>query len=150
MWFCEKGFKKLKHILRIAILQRHLFLWLENPDLRQQVVSISNTAYIFRCFNVCTISFHVCFFQYFFALLILRSLEWQNVVQRICRTRNISSRSSAQGHAKPDTGLIFWARTFCFGKKKKILNLDVFGWTGKTMKKLQWVPDTIINTNTFW
>ena len=74
---------------------------------------------------------------FFFALLILRSLERENVVQRICRTRNISPRSSAQEHAKPDIGLVFWARTFCLGKKKKILNLQVFGRTGKTMKKLQ-------------
>ena len=149
MWFCEKGFRKLKHILRIAILQRHLFLWLENSDLRQQVVSTSNAAYINDVSMYAQVFISV-FLQYFFALLILRSLEQENVVQRIYRSRNISPRSSVQGHVKPDTGLIFWARTFCLGKKKKILNLQVFGWTGKTMKKLQWVPDTVIKTNTFW
>ena len=32
---------------------------------------------------------------------------------------------------------VFRAHTFCLVKKKKTLNLHVFGRTGKTMKKLQ-------------
>ena len=32
-------------------------------------------------------------------------------------------------------------------KKKKTLNLQVFSWIGKTIKKLQWIPNTIINTS---
>ena len=100
------------------------------------MVSTSNAVYINDVSMYAQVFISV-FLQYFFALLILRSLERENVVQRICRSRNISPRSSVQGHVKPDTGLIFWARTFCLGKKKKILNLQVFGRTGKTMKKLQ-------------
>ena len=34
-----------------------------------------------------------------------------------------------------------------FKKKKKTLDLQVFSRKGKAMKKLQWIPDTIINTN---
>ena len=31
--------------------------------------------------------------------------------------------------------------------KEKTLDPQVFSWIGKTIKKLQWIPNTIINTN---
>ena len=33
------------------------------------------------------------------------------------------------------------------GKKKNHLNLKVFSWIGKTIKKLQWIINTIMNTS---
>ena len=44
------------------------------------------------------------------------------------------------------------ARTFCLVKNKKTY-LQVLCRIGKTMKKLQWIPNTIMNTNLlviFW
>ena len=55
------------------------------------------------------------------------------------------------GHAEArktsKTCSIFRARIFFLVKRKKTLNLQVFSWIGKTIKKLQWIPNTIINTN---
>ena len=31
--------------------------------------------------------------------------------------------------------------------KEKTLDLQVFSWIGKTIKKLQWIPNTIMNTS---
>ena len=47
----------------------------------------------------------------------------------------------------PEARPIFWARTFCFVKKKKPLDLQVFSRIGKTMKKLQRIPKPIANTS---
>ena len=44
-----------------------------------------------------------------------------------------------------ETRPIFWARTFCLAKKKETLDLQVFSRIGKSLKKLQWIPNTIMN-----
>ena len=50
-----------------------------------------------------------------------------------------------------ETHPIFRAHTFCLIKKKKSLDLQVFSRIGTTMKKLQWIPNTIVNTSVlFW
>ena len=53
----------------------------------------------------------------------------------------------ARAHKISDTRPIFRAGTFCLVEKKKPLDLQDFSQIGKTMKKLQWVPNTIMNTN---
>ena len=40
---------------------------------------------------------------------------------------------------------IFQVCIFCLVKKKKISDLQVFSRIGKTVKKLQWIPNTIMN-----
>ena len=50
-------------------------------------------------------------------------------------------RSGARAHKTSETRLIFRARTFCFAKKKKTLDLQVFSRIGKTTKKLQSIPN---------
>ena len=40
---------------------------------------------------------------------------------------------------------IFWARTFWLARKEKTLDLQEFSRIGKTMKKLQGIPNTIMN-----
>ena len=40
-----------------------------------------------------------------------------------------------------------WARKrFCHVKKKKTLDLQTFSLIDKTMKKLHWIPNNIVNT----
>ena len=53
----------------------------------------------------------------------------------------------AQARKTSETCPILRARTFCFAKNKKQLNLQVFNRIGKTMKKLQRLPNTIMNTS---
>ena len=38
---------------------------------------------------------------------------------------------------------------FCLVKNKKVLDLQVFTRVGKTIKKLQWIPNTIMNTTAY-
>ena len=59
----------------------------------------------------------------------------------------------ALGRAKPLFFPIFRARIFCLLKKKKTLDLQVFSQIVKTMKKLQWIPNTLLNASVlviFW
>ena len=48
---------------------------------------------------------------------------------------------------------IFRAYTFSFVKKKNIFDLQISSQIDKTIKKLQWIPNTIVSTSvfvTFW
>ena len=67
----------------------------------------------------------------------------------INKSRKIA-RPMLIGHAwtrkTSETRPIFWARTFSLAKMKKTsLNIRVFRWIGKTIKKLQWIPNTTTN-----
>ena len=47
----------------------------------------------------------------------------------------------------------FWKRTFYLVKKKNWFDLPISSQTDKTMKKLQWIPKTIVSTSVlviFW
>ena len=43
------------------------------------------------------------------------------------------------------TDLDMWLHVFCFVKKKKTLDLQVFCGIGKTMKSLKGIPNTKVN-----
>ena len=52
------------------------------------------------------------------------------------------------GHAKPLSRPRFFGYAhFALSKTKLIINLQVFSRIGKTMKKWQWISNTIMNTN---
>ena len=53
----------------------------------------------------------------------------------------------ARARKTSETRPIFRANTFCLVKRKKILDLQVFSQIGKIIKKLQWIPNTMINTS---
>ena len=50
------------------------------------------------------------------------------------------ARKTSEAHS------IFRARTFCQVKKKKTLDLQISSQIDKTVKKLHWIPNTIVNT----
>ena len=45
-------------------------------------------------------------------------------------------------------GFIFRELKFCLLKSKKLLDLQIYDPIGKTMKKLYWIPNTVLNTST--
>ena len=65
-----------------------------------------------------------------------RMQAWTNCAPNVDRANVDEARS------------IFWARTFCLKKKKKkSFDLLISSQTDKSMKKLQWIPDTIVSTS---
>ena len=86
-------------------------------------------------------------------LLLQLSIFWTNDF-RSCRPEQIAHSmpiERARARKISETCPVFRAaRAFCLAKKKKPLDLQSFSRIGKTMKKLWWVPNTIMNTTLFW
>ena len=99
--------------------------------------------------------------QEHFARLIFDSFFWKMFCGNILRvnfdkpwqiTRPMQTEH-ARARKTSETSTIFWGRTFCFLQIKKIINLQIYSRIGKTMKKLQYIANTFVNTRAlliFW
>ena len=81
--------------------------------------------------------------QYFIVLHIyLLIFITRRIIELKQNDVNLNNWALKTSKARPN----FRVRTFCLVKKNKSLDLLIFSRIGKTMKKLQWIPNTILNT----
>ena len=95
-------------------------------------LKISQNSLVHSCFSVN-------FMKFLRTLLLIEHLWWL----LLWAWTNWARKTSG-------TRPIFRAHIFFLVKKKKILDLQVFSRISKTMKKLQWVSNTTMDTNLLW
>ena len=73
-------------------------------------------------------------------------VTWWSKIPLSCleKLRSRWRSGGAQAGKTSEMHPIFWARTFCFVKKKTVL--QIFIRISKTLKKLLWLPNTVANT----